>query len=281
MKRLTTIGVLLAFSLLAICASARDEIPVAAPMTTDLAGSSGSVAVSSVFRIRCLNIDRGGTGFLHKSGNIVTAANVVKDCPSEQLIVLQVQGPPIKITNVVANTDLDLALLYPKESIRSPVLSISTNDQITIGSQVSTWGFPVGYTGTAPLLSSGYLSGIDRVKSPSGRLMPRLVVNAAFNSGNSGGPLVEIENNTVIGVVSSKLAPLPQYIESALKALKEQKYGMTFTKTNPDGTKENISQAQVIEQVLQYLRSQIQLVIGHAVLAKDIRAFLKSNCIEP
>ncbi|MCX5834740.1 MAG: trypsin-like peptidase domain-containing protein [Deltaproteobacteria bacterium] len=147
--------------------------------------------------------------------------------------------------------------------------------------QVSTWGYPAGYNGLAPLLSSGYLSGTDNIPGPSGKPVTRLVVNAAFNSGNSGGPLVEIDGNRVIGVVASKLAPLPPYIEKALKALKEAKYGLMFTKTKEDGTKEGVSEAQVTEEILQYLRSQTQLVIGHAVLVKDLRSFLKANGLDP
>jgi hypothetical protein len=162
-------------------------------------------------------------------------------------------------------------LLTPAEDIKATALAISENDRRIIGSQVSTWGYPAGYNSLAPLLSSGYLSGKDVIKGPSGKPVTRIVVNAAFNSGNSGGPLVEIESNRVIGVVASKLAPLPEYIEKALIALKGAKYGLMFTKTKPDGTKEEISEAQVTEEILQHLRSQTQLVIGHAVMVTDLK----------
>ena len=54
-----------------------------------------------------------------------------------------------------------------------------------------------------------------------------------------------------------------------------------FTKNKEDGTKEEISEAQVTEEILQYLRSQTQLVIGHAVLTTDLMAFLKANKVDP
>jgi hypothetical protein len=191
------------------------------------------------------------------------------------------KGRPLKIASVVVDDDLDLALLNPAQHIEAPALTISESDQYGIGAQVSTWGYPAGYSGLAPLLSSGYLSGTDKLPGPSGKPVTRIVVNAAFNSGNSGGPLVKIDNNRVIGVVASKLAPLPDYIEKALKALKEAKYGLEFTKTKPDGSTEKMSEAQVTEEILQYLRSQTQLVIGHAVQAQDLKAFLKANNVEP
>lgn len=276
--------ILLVSSVLVVCLSsyaANDQIPTAAPMTTDLAGGSSPAALSSVFRVVCLPKRSGGTGFLHKSGKVITVFHVVSGCTAQDIILLNVQGQVIKISNVVVDDVVDLALLTPAQDIKSATLTLNDSDQHVVGSQVSTWGYPEGYSGLNPLLSSGYLSGTDNIQGPSGKRVARIVVNAAFNSGNSGGPLVDIGSKRVIGVVASKLAPLPEYIEKALKALKEAKYGLMFTKTKEDGTKEEISEAQVTEEILQYLRSQTQLVIGHAVLTKDLRAFLKANKVEP
>lgn len=261
--------------------AASNATPPAAPMTTELAGSSGATAFRSVFRVMCPAKQSSGTGFLHKSGKIITVFHVVSGCSAQDIVLLGFQGQPLKVKQIAVDEITDLALLTPTEDITAPALSISASDRTVIGSQVSTWGYPAGYGGAAPLLSSGYLSGRDSIPGPSGKPVTRIVVNAAFNSGNSGGPLVELNGNHVVGVVASKLAPLPDYIEKALKALREAKYGPMFTKTRPDGTKEEISEAQVTEEILQYLRSQTQLVIGHAVLAEDLRAFLRANHVEP
>lgn len=262
-------------------ALAHDRLPVAAPMTTDLAGKSGNLAFESVLRILCASKNRSGTGFLHKSGKFITAGHVVEGCTAEEILVVSVHGKLIRVSDIKIDEDLDLALLTLVEKLQVSALSICQNDKISIGAQVSTWGFPSGYKGRASLLSSGYISGIDHIKTKNNKNVGKLVVNAAFNSGNSGGPLIEIENGTVIGVVSSKLAPMPQYIEAALKALKEASYGFMFEKTLADGSKESLSQAQVVEIILQYLRSQTQLVIGYAVLVKDLKTFLKLHGIEP
>jgi hypothetical protein len=190
-------------------------------------------------------------------------------------------GKPNGITKPVIDVDLDLAFFAPLDKINTQALPISINDDHSIGAQVSTWGFPEGYSSPAPLLSSGYIAGVDQVPINKDKRVRRMVINAAFNSGNSGGPLLEIETGTVIGVVVSKLAPLPSEIESALAALKKDKTIMAFVKTRSDGTKESMSEAQLLEEVIQYLRSQTQLVIGHAVMTSDLRDFLMSNKIEP
>lgn len=262
---------------------ANDRIAVAAPMTTDLAGRSGTTALRSVYRVMCPSRGLSGTGFLHKSGKVITAAHVIQNCPASGIAIVNISGNVYQVSSISQDVALDLAILSPKTKIiGSEALPISSSDQYAIGSQVSTWGFPAGYQGLAPLLSSGYLSGTDKVALPKGtEPVSQLIVNAAFNSGNSGGPLIEIENGTVIGVVSSKLAPLPDHIEQALSVLKENKGITQFTRKNRDGSEEKLSTDNVVEEVLQYLRSQTQLVIGFAVAPGDLRTFLKKNGIEP
>ena len=261
--------------------TSNNQIPTSAPMTTDLAGRSGNVAISSVFRVIIPRLNRSGTGFLHKSGNVVTAAHVVASCSPNDIKLIDFQGQIYTVDKVIIDENIDLSLLKLKGNINIPALEISSNENFAIGLQVSTWGYPEGYKGLVPLLMSGYLSGIEVFKTRDDKQIPRWVVNAAINNGNSGGPLLEIEKGKVIGVVFGKLAPLPQYIESALTALKSQRSGFVFTKTHPDGKKEEISEAQVIEEVLQYLRSQTQLVIGYGVMIGDLKKFLKSNSIDP
>ena len=99
------------------------------------------------------------------------------------------------VANIVTDAVLDLALLSLSKAVNAPALPLSTTDEFSIGAQVSTWGYPDGYHGLAPLLSSGYVAGVDRVKVAGEKTVSRLVINAAFNLGNSGGPLLEIERH--------------------------------------------------------------------------------------
>ena len=172
-------------------------------------------------------------------------------------------------------------MLQPATSIPGPTLSLSARSELPVGQQVSTWGFPAGYNGVVPLLTVGYLAGVDRLATATGLSAPRWVVNAAFNAGNSGGPVLSSDDGQVIGVVSSKLAPIPPIIESALQALANQKSGFMYSKTMPDGSKVEVPVGVVIGEVLNYLRSQTQLVLGHAVTSEQVKAFLIQQKIEP
>lgn len=274
---------IIALSIVVCCtleACAQDQIPVSAPLLTDSAGSTGKVAVDSVFRVIRISAKTGGTGFLHKSGNILTAAHVVGDSDAKDIRIITSRNEKLEIEKIEKDPDIDIALLYPKKPIKASCFAISQKDTLDVGIQVTTWGYPSGYNALNPMLSVGYLSGEDVVQSPTGKRVKRLVINAAFNGGNSGGPLIDVESGEVMGIVASKLAPLPPYILSALEAMKTNSSGVVYTKTLPDGTKEQMVEGQVIQEILQFLRSQTQLVVGHAILPGDIRAFLKKHKLD-
>jgi len=61
-----------------------------------------------------------------------------------------------------------------------------------------------------------------------------------------------------------------------LGALK-QKFGFTYAGTKPDGSKVAYTEGQLVGEVLQYLRGQVQLVIGYAVAPDDLLKFLKAR----
>jgi hypothetical protein len=261
--------------------SPSDSLDISAPITTESSGQQAKLASQSVMRVICKATNMGGTGFLHKSGKIITAAHVVTGCPETDIVIVTPSNKKLSVKSLKSDAQLDLALITPSDKIAGNALAISQKTEIPTGTPVVTWGFPAGYNGLIPLLTVGYLAGIDRLQTEAGLTPRRWVINAAFNGGNSGGPVLSQEDGSVIGVVSSKLAPIPPYIESALSALANQKSGFTYTRTLASGKTETISEGQVVADVLTYLRSQTQLVLGHAVTSKDLLIFLKKAGVVP
>jgi S1-C subfamily serine protease len=265
-----------------VASAAQDNasIPVAAPMSTDSAGKAREIALKSVLRVVCPKEDWAGSGFVHKTGKIITAEHVIDRC--SEILVIPSEGPSVAASAMAEDKNLDIALLLPRSPIGGIGLPISTRTDLVVGAQVSAWGFPAGYLGREPLLSVGYLAGTTPLKrADNGSDIQQWIVNAAFNGGNSGGPLLDIETGEVIGVVASKLAPISPTAASALEALRAQQSGFMYAATRPDGSTFNISEGQVVELVLQELRNQTQLVIGMAVRADDLRKFLQSQHLEP
>ncbi len=261
----------------ALCARRR---PVAGPMYTDSAGKAGGIAARSVLRVYCTDSTTVGSGFVHRSGRVITTDHVVRGCAKSSLRLLHL-GREIRVKGVVSDPDRDLALLLPSEKLRVRALKIRKKSAMPIGAQVSAWGFPVGYQAEFPMLSVGYLSGMESFQRADGTLSTRWVVNAAFNSGNSGGPLVNVEDGKVIGVVVSKLAPMPLVIRNALKYLEEEEKGIQITHKARDGSHERLSQSQLLALILDYLKSQVQLVVGYSVRLGDLKDFLLENGLKP
>jgi hypothetical protein len=255
------------------------NVPVAAPIDTDSAGRAGDVATHAVVRLLCLERGEVGTGFLHKSGNIITADHVVRGCTKPQRVLPN--GTLEAVTTVATDQEHDLAIVKPATSMNVKPLEIAPTNDFKIGTQVSTWGFPGGYNGLSPMLSVGYLAGIDAYRTDSGKIIRKWIVNAAFNGGNSGGPLIHIETGVVFGVVSSKLAPITQETAQILALLEKQQSGFIYNATTSDGNPITFTEGQLIGKVLTELRRQVQLVIGQAVLREDLIAFLKANKIDP
>jgi S1-C subfamily serine protease len=121
-----------------------DNQIVSAPLFSDSAGKMGSKATSSVFRILCSSQGRMGTGFLHKSGWVITANHVIKNCEPKDVLVLLSNNTPASIKRIIPDDTIDMAILLPEKNVNGQPLNISelSMNRLIIGSQVSTWGYP-------------------------------------------------------------------------------------------------------------------------------------------
>jgi S1-C subfamily serine protease len=187
MSRLMAVGFAMIIGVNAInAANGQASLPTAAPADTESASRGGLAALQSVARVICAEQNTAGTGFLHKSGKIITAAHVVKDCEKPTIVLSN--GVSVRSMVTALDPDLDFALITPYEPIRTAPLILINRDSFNIGAQVSTWGFPMGYFGWRPMLSAGILSGQDAIRTEGGKIVAQFVVNAAFNSGKFWRP---------------------------------------------------------------------------------------------
>ncbi len=54
----------------------KKTLSISAPITSETAGKMGDVAQESVLRVICETTKMGGTGFLHKSGFVITIRKI-------------------------------------------------------------------------------------------------------------------------------------------------------------------------------------------------------------
>ena len=134
-----------------------------------------------------------GSGFFIDSrGYIVTNHHVIDSMVNpkyEGFARLYIKLPEDSITEIPAkvigyDSLLDLALL--KVEIEPEyVLNLGSSSDLEIGDKISVIGTPVGLEGT---LTSGIISSFDRKLLALGNVFQ---IDAAVNSGNSGGPMID------------------------------------------------------------------------------------------
>ncbi|BCI68121.1 hypothetical protein AAJCM20276_27450 [Acetobacter aceti] len=235
--------------------------------------ASAGTAHDSVFRVMCPQTNSEGTAFLYNSTLLLTASHVVENCTKPQI---RLQNGTIVPADVQAFDDgPDMAALRPDTPITGKTFHLAkSGSAFRLGEEVVTWGFPGGYQGREPFLSVGYFGGVNPSKDKENRPTTKYIINAAFNHGNSGGPLISTETGDLIGIVTDKLIPFNQRTLNAISALQSTKSGLQYERPNSG---QSFSEAQVVSMVLYDLMQNAQIVVGMATTSDDVRKFLRDN----
>lgn len=188
------------------------EQQIESALYKDVPGSSkASVANASVAKMisgtvtvyvdKGIKIQRGvgyadsvlGSGFfISQNGYIVTNHHVISDMVDKKyegyarLYIKLADDPDTRIPAKVVGYDhtLDIALL--KTEIEAPyVFALGSSKDLSVGDKVYAIGSPLGLEKT---LTSGIISSTDRQLFTAGTVFQ---IDAAVNSGNSGGPLID------------------------------------------------------------------------------------------
>ena len=152
-----------------------------------------------------INVSRQGTGtgtgiVMTEDGYIITNHHVVDG--AEALTVLLDDGMEYEAVLVGADAVSDLAVLkIEKTGLVAAEFGDST--LVQVGDTVVAIGDPLGIElrGT---MTDGIISAINRDVTTNGRTLTLLQTNAQLNSGNSGGPLINIQGQ-VIGINTMKM----------------------------------------------------------------------------
>ena len=218
-----------------------------------------------------------GTGWLVSDRHLVTNEHVIRGGTANTVFVQFSDGENIKAHSIVFDALTDIAVITLARTVSYVPLKIA-KDLPEVGTRICAWGHPLGYNGPPPILSVGYVAGFN-VHHPQGALAPqcRLVLNAALNPGNSGGPVFSWGEQTVRGVAVTTHAPITPFLQSAIAALQSNASGVCFSATDEQGKVHEFVESQVVAEVLQYFRNMTQVVIGEAIAAEDVIAFLNKH----
>ena len=138
-----------------------------------------------------------GSGFIiTRDGYIITNNHVVEG--TDELTVILNDGTELGATVVSTDVFADLAVLKA-DGIMPAVAVLGDSDNLKAGETVIAMGSPLGEFRNS--VTAGVVSAIDRsLDTGSGYSMENLIqTDAAINSGNSGGPLVNLAGE-IIGI---------------------------------------------------------------------------------
>ena len=159
--------------------------------------------IDSVVSITCTyrTGSSSGTGVIFSTeGYIVTNHHVIEG--AQAITVLLTDERILEATLVGTDAVSDLAVLHVEEG-NLTAAEFGDSTQLRVGDSVAAIGDPLGseFRGT---LTNGIVSAINRDVTMEGRTMTLIQTNAAINSGNSGGPLINCYGQ-VIGINTLKI----------------------------------------------------------------------------
>lgn len=146
-----------------------------------------------------------GSGFLiNEQGFILTNHHVVSGSQRLQVTMADQTQYEAKALDIDRSDDLALIQIAPKTKVS--YLHLGDSDHLQVGQKVLAIGNPFGFAGT---LTTGVVSSIGRsiaAGQNDQKLEGLIQTDAAINSGNSGGPLLDSSGN-VIGINTAIVGP--------------------------------------------------------------------------
>ena len=165
--------------------------------------------IPSVVSISCVMRSGSSTGtgvVFTQDGYIVTNAHVVEHA---EKISIQLSDDRVFTADLVGIDQVsDLAVLYIAAKDLTAA-QFGNSDVLRVGDTVVAIGDPLGikFRGT---MTDGIVSAINRDMTVSGRTMTLIQTNAALNSGNSGGPLIN-SYGQVVGINTMKIGAFSDF----------------------------------------------------------------------
>ena len=137
-----------------------------------------------------------GSGFVAADGGLIlTASHVVGG--SESVTLKLQDGTSIAGTVVAVDKSIDTAVIQADEAAAADLkpLALGALADVQVGEMTIAIGSPFGLSQT---VTTGIVSALGRtVPTPMGELHDLIQTDAAINSGNSGGPLIDREGRAI------------------------------------------------------------------------------------
>ncbi len=133
-----------------------------------------------------------GSGFVAADGGLILTASHVVGTTETVRLTLQ-DGTSISGTVVAVDKSIDTAVIRAEADLEA--LALGALADVQVGEMTIAIGSPFGLSQT---VTTGIVSALGRtVPTPMGELHDLIQTDAAINSGNSGGPLIDREGRAI------------------------------------------------------------------------------------
>jgi len=163
-----------------------------------VAGIRTESTTTNIFGQRSIGTCSGSGFVVSEDGYVVTNYHVVEGARS--ITVSLHSGKEYAAELIGGYADNDVALLKVDASGLQHV-TIGKAEDLVVGEQIVAIGNPLGELTYS--MTVGYVSALDREINAGGRPINMLQTDVAINSGNSGGPVFDMNGN-VIAIASAK-----------------------------------------------------------------------------
>ena len=133
-----------------------DSLPISTKWLLDAVGLPSRLTVQSVYMVICRKTQLKGTGFLTQLGCVITSYHVVQGNEINEIHGISSSGAMLDFSSYVFGPDRDLAALTSAKAVDGGP-NIVKEPGIKIGTQVTTWGCPLGYNIRSRSMTCGLL----------------------------------------------------------------------------------------------------------------------------
>lgn len=159
-----------------------------------------------------------GSGVIIEAGTdkayILTNEHVISGVDEMTVTLPDKRQYPGKVVGSDPTSDIAVVKIEPKKGETVPKAALGDSDKMKVGQWAVAIGNPFGFdlsigedVASQPTVTVGVISALGRSIEIQGKVYDDLIqTDAAINSGNSGGPLVNIKGE-VIGINTAILAP--------------------------------------------------------------------------
>lgn len=185
-------------------------ISVAEKSLPSVVGITVTYQISSIFGSKSTGEATGSGIIVSEDGYIVTNNHVISSESSSFYAITEATGIKVHLYNdnesyeaKVVGTDAytDLAVLKIEKTGLTPA-TLANSTEVKVGEFVMAVGNPLGMDYS---VTSGIVSAVNRQIESEGTMFTAIQTDAAINSGNSGGALVN-SNGEVIGINTMKFS---------------------------------------------------------------------------